>query len=108
MRAYELMIIVDVDAGESAVQQVIELVTSWVGDRGGTVPTVDIWGKRRFAYEINHKSEGHYVVLELLAPPTEVSDLERTLRLADPVVRHKLVRLPDEEAERRGLVPADR
>ncbi len=104
MRAYELMIIVEGELEESAVETIVELVTETVTDGGGTVPTVDRWGKRKFAYEINHKNEGYYVVLELVTDGQDLSGLERQLRLADDVVRHKMMRLPDGEATRRGLL----
>ena len=65
---------------------------------------VDFWGRRRFAYEIDHKQEGYYSVLELLCEPGAMDPVERALRIADNVVRHKLIRLPDDEAERRGML----
>ena len=102
-RAYELMIIVDGDAEEATVDEVIQRVTEAVGEADGTVASTDKWGKKRFAYEINHKTEGHYVVFELVAGQSLV-EVERLLRLADSVVRHKLMRLPDSEAMRRGSV----
>lgn len=104
MRAYELMVIVDGDLEEADVESVVEMVTTSVTNAGGTVPSVDRWGKRKFAYEIDHKSEGYYTVLELLSDGQDLAALERQLRLADPVVRHKLLRLPDSEAARRGLI----
>ena len=74
---------------------------------GGTVHgKPDWWGKRQFAYPINKKESGYYVVFELLAPGGALDELERTLRLADDVVRHKLIRLPDAEAARRGMTVA--
>ncbi len=103
MRAYELMVIFDGDLDESTVAGVINRVTAEVESGGGGIASTDKWGKRRFAYEINHKHEGFYVVFELLAEPGALDHLERTLRLADEVVRHKLIRLPDHEAARRGL-----
>ncbi len=103
MRAYELMLIADGDLEESAVAKFINQVTAQVESTGGRVATTDKWGKRRFAYEINHKTEGSYVVFEILAEPGALDGLDRNLRLADPIVRHKLLRLPDHEATRRGL-----
>lgn len=103
VRAYELMIIVDGDQEDAVVDTIIERVTSGVGAAGGSIASVDKWGKRRFAYEINHKHEGHYVVLEVLAPAS-LAEVERQLRIADEVVRHKLIRLPESEATRRGLL----
>ena len=107
MRAYELMIIVDGDLDESAVAAEINQVHAQVEAAGGTTATTDKWGKRRFAYEINHKTEGSYVVFEILAEPGALDGLDRNLRLADPIVRHKLLRLPDHEAARRGLFGGD-
>ena len=106
MRAYELMVIFDGDLDESTVQQGINRIHAQVTEAGGDTKTTDKWGVRRFAYEINHKSQGFYVVLEIEAEPGALDRLENTLRLADEVVRHKLIRLPDNEAHRRGLLGA--
>ena len=107
MRAYELMIIMDAGVEESDVDARIEQVSENVADHGGEVKTEDRWGKRRFAYEINHQHEGYYLVLEFATETREMGTLERLLRLADDVVRHKLIRLPDNEAARRGLLGDD-
>ncbi|CAN5700006.1 30S ribosomal protein S6 [soil metagenome] len=104
MRAYELMLICDADLDESAVAGVMNQVSGEVEAKGGTVASTDKWGRRRFAYEINHKTEGSYVVFEILAEPGALDDLDRLLRRAYGVVRHKLIRLPDHEAARRGLL----
>ena len=107
MRAYELMVIFDGDLDETVAQAWIKTVTDQIAARGGKVHgKADWWGKRRFAYPINHKSEGYYAVFNLVAEPGALDDFERSLRLADDVVRHKLIRLPDAEAARRGLVEA--
>jgi small subunit ribosomal protein S6 len=103
MRPYELMVILDAELDEAGVQGQLENVRRHVESRGGRIAKTDRWGRRRFAYEINHKSEGFYVVFELLVEGG-VDDLDRSLRLADEVVRHKFIRLPDREAARRGLV----
>jgi small subunit ribosomal protein S6 len=107
MRAYELMVIVDGALEESVVDQVLQLVRDQVSTAGATIVKVDKWGKRRFAYEINHKLEGYYLVAELTNDGAGTLDaMERSLRLSDDVVRHKLIRLPDREATRRGLIGA--
>jgi small subunit ribosomal protein S6 len=107
MRAYELMVILDGDLDEPVAQAWVKTITEAVAAKGGkVVGQPDWWGKRRFAYEINHKTEGYYVVLNLVAEGGALDDLERTMRLADDVVRHKLLRLPDREAARRGLTGA--
>jgi small subunit ribosomal protein S6 len=107
MRAYELMVIIDGDAEEGVAESFRDKITEAVAAAGGEVRSTDMWGRRRFAYEINHKWEGTYFVMELLGPGGNALDeMERSLRLADDVVRHKLLRLPDNEAARRGLLGA--
>lgn len=103
MRAYELMIILDGDTSDEVVDEILGRVGDGVTAVEGEVATTDKWGKRRFAYPIDHKTEGVYVVLEIVTSGGDLSAVERLLRLADPVVRHKLIRLPDHEADRRGL-----
>lgn len=103
-RAYELMIIYTADQDESAVSAQLKAVGQTIEAGGGTVATTDLWGLRRFAYEIDHKTEGIYVVLEIVTEAPNLDDLDRQLRLADDVVRHKILRLPEKEATRRGLL----
>ncbi|MGI9624102.1 MAG: 30S ribosomal protein S6 [Acidimicrobiales bacterium] len=105
-RVYEMMIIVDGDEEDAMVDDVVGRVETWLNEGESRLASTDKWGKRRFAYEINHKSEGHYVVLEMVTEPRDMEPLERSLRLADEIVRHKLIRLPDREAARRGLLEA--
>lgn len=103
MRAYELMVIHDGDLDDVEVQDALKSVRARIEDVA-TIKNVDFWGRRRFAYEINHKTEGYYSVIELLAEGGAMDPVERALRIADDVVRHKLIRLPDDEAARRGLL----
>lgn len=104
MRAYELMIIYVGDTEDAVVNENLAGVSRQVEAGGGRVATTDLWGKRRFAYEIDHRWEGIYVVLEIVTDARDLHDIERSLRLADEVVRHKVIRLPDSEAARRGLL----
>ena len=106
MRVYELMVIFDADVEDAAIQGHLKtLISDTVEADGGSVAKVDNWGKRRFAYRINLKWEGTYVVLEILLPERkDLSGVDRALRLADDVVRQKIIRLPESEATRRGLV----
>lgn len=112
MRAYELMVIFDNDVADATVQSHLKtLISETVESDGGSVAKVDNWGKRRFAYRIRHKGqythEGTYVVLEILLPERkDLSAQDRALRLADDVVRHKIMRLPESEATKRGLFGA--
>lgn len=102
-RAYELMVIVDSDVDDGDIAAVIDRIEGLIAADGGRVASTDNWGRRRFAYEINHKLEGTYVVWEVVTESAGLADTERQLRLADDIVRHKLFRLPDKEADRRGL-----
>ena len=104
MRRYELMVILDPDLEERTIAPSLDQFLGVVRQGGGSVEKVDVWGRRRLAYEIDHKTEGYYVVWELTSDGADLEALERSLRLADEVVRHKLVRLPDREAARRGLL----
>ncbi len=103
MRAYELMVIIDGDQDEAGAKAQVEKIEGRLNE-AGMVASTDFWGRRTFAYEIDHKTEGSYVVYEVLAEPGALDGVERSLRLADEIVRHKLIRLPDHEAERRGLI----
>ena len=104
MRAYELMVIVDGDVDDPKAPTDVKMVTDGISAAGGSVHgKPDWWGKRAFAYPINKKDSGYYLVVECVAAGGALDELERQLRLADEVVRHKLIRLPEAEAERRGM-----
>jgi small subunit ribosomal protein S6 len=103
MRAYELMVIFDTELDDVTVQQLIGRLNEMVAAGNGKVATTDRWGRRRFAYEINKKQEGYYVVFEIVTEAANLDDLDRFLRIADGVVRHKVLRLPEKEAVKRGL-----
>jgi small subunit ribosomal protein S6 len=103
MRAYELMVIIDAELDDEVINATVTRIAGLLEQRGATVKSEDRWGRRRFAYEINHKHEGYYVVWQFVGG-SDLDQLERALRLADETVRHKVVRLPDNEAARRGLV----
>lgn len=92
MRTYELMIITHGSLDEQTVQQTVDRFTSLISTQGGSVERVDHWGKRQFAYEIDHMWEGYYTVIDLQATPEVVTELDRQLGLADEVVRYKLIR----------------
>jgi small subunit ribosomal protein S6 len=96
MRSYELMIIHRPDMVEPDVRKQIEEVSAII-DTSGNVSGTDFWGKRRFAYEIDHMNEGYYSVLDFEGEVNLVEALDRALSLSDAVVRHKLVRRTDRE-----------
>ena len=102
-RAYELMVIIDSDVSSDDVDDVIARVAGLMTGEGASIASTDNWGRREFAYEINHKIEGTYVVWEVVTETAGLPLMEHQLRIADDIVRHKLFRLPDDEAARRGL-----
>jgi small subunit ribosomal protein S6 len=96
------MVILDAGLEEDAIRASIDRAAQLLTDRGATVDKVDRWGKRRFAYEVRHRSEGYYALIDTHAEPAAVSDLDRMLKLADDVIRHKVIRLPDKAVVKIG------
>lgn len=92
MRKYELMIILDSVLEERAVQPSLDQFLNVVKTRGGTVHKVDVWGRRRLAFDIDKKSEGIYAVVDLTADPDTVKELDRQLNLNEGVLRTKVIR----------------
>ena len=94
MRAYELMVILDPNLEERTVQPSLDTYLNVVRNDGGSVDNVDIWGRRRLAYEIDKNAEGIYAVVSLQAEPATVKELDRQLTLNESVLRTKVMR-PD-------------
>jgi len=92
MRRYELMVLLDPEVEEKTVGPSLEQYLGVVRQNGGTVEKVDIWGRRRLAYEIDKKAEGIYAVVDLVAEPASVKELDRQLNLNETVLRTKLIR----------------
>ncbi|MFJ6280403.1 30S ribosomal protein S6 [Arthrobacter subterraneus] len=96
MRAYELMVIIDPDVEERTVEPTLEKFLNVVRNGEGTVDKVDIWGRRRLAYEIKKKSEGIYAVVNFTATPDVAAELDRQLGLNETIMRTKIIR-PEEQ-----------
>jgi small subunit ribosomal protein S6 len=94
MRHYELMVILNPDLEEKSVGPQLDQYLGVIRDGGGTVEKVDIWGRRRLSYEIQKRWEGIYAVVDLVAEPATVKELDRQLNLAETVMRTKVLR-PD-------------
>ena len=94
MRPYEVMVIFDPDTEERSVQPTLEQYLTVITAGGGTVDNLDIWGRRRLAYEIQKKSEGIYAVISLTAQPDDVKELDRQFRINESIMRTKVIR-PD-------------
>ena len=92
MRKYEVMVILDPDTDDRAVQPTLEQFLTVITKNGGTVDSLDIWGRRRLAYEIRKKPEGIYAVINLTANPADVKELDRQFRINESVMRTKVIR----------------
>ena len=94
MREYELMVILDPSIDERTVAPQMEKYLEQVTANGGSVEKVDIWGKRRLAYDILKRSEGIYVVINMTTPPDVALEINRQMTLNESILRTKLLR-PD-------------
>ncbi|MBI1792822.1 MAG: 30S ribosomal protein S6 [Chloroflexi bacterium] len=90
MRNYELVCIIQTDLDELAFTGVLDRVKNWVTESGGSVDKVDIWGKRKMAYQIKKQREGNYVLWNLSLDPKATSGLEQNIRYTETVLRHML------------------
>lgn len=87
MREYELVFIVHPDLDETAFKEVVDKVQAWITDAGGSITKVDLWGKRRLAYDIKKQREGQYVLMNAQMDPKFTAELERNFRFMEPVMR---------------------
>ena len=106
MRPYEVVVILDAALEDDVIRAAIDKATELIRNKGGNPNRVDRWGKRRFAYELKHRWEGYYALLDVTAEPQVMAELDRMLHLADEVVRHKIIRLPDAVADKGKAQPA--
>jgi len=95
LRHYELMVILDADLEERTIQPSLDQFLGVIRQGGGSVEKVDVWGRRRLAFEIDKKVEGIYAVIDLRAEPAAVQELDRQLNLNESVLRTKVIR-PDQ------------
>jgi small subunit ribosomal protein S6 len=92
LRRYEVMVILDPELEERTVAPSLEAFLNVVRADGGTVDNVDLWGRRRLSYDIDHKSEGIYAILNVTSTPEAVAELDRQLNLNEAVMRTKVTR----------------
>ena len=90
MRNYELVCLIQPDLDETAFNAVVDRVKGWVTETGGNVDKVDMWGKRRLAYEIKKQRDSNYVLFDLSMAPATTSALEQNLRYTETIMRHML------------------
>ncbi len=91
MRKYEIMLILPAEAEEPVVAGAVDRVAKILGQRGGEVTNVNQWGRRRFAHEIEKRTEGFYVIVDCTGEPESIKELDRVLHLADEVIRFKVI-----------------
>lgn len=91
-RRYELVLIVDPRLDEQAINATIDRFVGIITDGGGEALNVDHWGRRKLAYEISHLEDGYYVLADVVADPGTMTELDRVLKLADEVMRHRILR----------------
>ena len=106
-RTYEVMYIVDTDASTDDFTRLSETMQQIVTDQGGTVTKTEDMGRRQLAYPIGHKTEGHYMLLEIDGTGREIAELERRMRVNDQIVRYLTVRV-DEDRQRAEKFKAKR
>ena len=91
MKKYEVMFIVNI-ANEEVIQAAVKLVQDTITRIGGTVVKVDEWGRRHLAYEVKHQNEGYYVVVEFEADPSQITELDRIIKIHEEIIRHIIVK----------------
>lgn len=87
MREYEVVVIADPELDETSFKSLVEKVSVWITEAGGSVLKTELWGKQRMAYLIKKQREGQYFMLHTQMAPTFTVTLERNLRLSEPVLR---------------------
>lgn len=97
MRPYELMVIIDPEVEERTVEPSLQKFLNVITTDGGTVEKVDIWGRRRLAYDIKKKSEGIYAVVNFTAEPATAQEVDRQLGLNETILRTKIIRPEDQK-----------
>ena len=98
-RSYEIIFIVDPAAEDAEVMRLTEAAQKIITDQGGQIIKTEMMGKRQLAYEINHKRDGIYVLLEVEGSGAEIAELERRMRVNDRILRYMTVRV-DEDRRR--------
>jgi small subunit ribosomal protein S6 len=99
------MLILPAEADEALVTTAVDRITKVIAPSGGEVTKLDRWGRRRFAYELARQTEGYYVIVRFTAEPATQQELDRTLKIADEVIRHKVLLLPqksDRESDQKS------
>ena len=92
LRAYEVMVILDPSLEERTIEPSLDKYLNVIRKDGGSVDKVDVWGRRRLAYEIKKNAEAIYVVISLQAEPATVKEFDRQLTLNESILRTKVIK----------------
>jgi small subunit ribosomal protein S6 len=95
LRDYELVVILSPDIAEENLEETLGKINQFIGDKGGTIDSVEQWGKRKLAYPLKHFTEGNYVLVRFKLGAKLTKELEANLRILEAVLRHLLVKLGD-------------
>jgi small subunit ribosomal protein S6 len=98
LREYEVLYILRADLDDEKVQDAVKRVNTVIERSGGTVDRINLWGKRKLAYEVKHQKEGSYVLQDFQIAPERVPELEAALKITEEVLRHLIVRKPEKVA----------
>ncbi|MBS3956886.1 MAG: 30S ribosomal protein S6 [Clostridiales bacterium] len=97
MKAYEMLLLLDPRLEDDAREGVVEKAQGLVTADGGVVDNVDLWGKRRLAFEVDDNAEGDYVLIDFHTSPAAIAEIDRVLHITDPVLRYMILRREDRE-----------
>ncbi len=95
MRDYELVFIVTPEFDETATADIVDKVKSWITESGGSIESIEEWGRQKLAYLIRNLKEGQYYLFNIKLEPSAVATLERNFRLQESVLRYLIVKLDD-------------
>jgi small subunit ribosomal protein S6 len=92
LRDYELMVVLDPNLEDTAIEALNTRIQGMITQRGGTIDNVESWGRKRLAYPIGRYRDGVYILSRFQLPPNAAAEIERALKLTESVIRHLLVR----------------
>ncbi len=95
MKAYEILYIIRPDLDEEATTALVDRLSGLVASNGGDNLTVEKWGKRRLAYEIQDYKEGQYILMNFEGEGRTSQEIERVMKISDDVIRFLTVRKED-------------
>lgn len=97
MKAYELLVLLNPSLDDETRAATLQRVQDVITNDGGIVDSVDSWGKRKLAFEINKMTEGDYILIDFHTAPSAIAELDRVLHITDAVVRYMIVQREDRD-----------